>query len=119
MNSHNIPKALFRKVLRYYRHYYTKKTALDEEKILNGMSSQLRQEVVSFLISDMFNRTHLLRSLDTEMMTALLPILKPSQYHIDEAIVQVGRKGEDMHIIIDGRCNVRNYKGAEVFTFQR
>ena len=41
-----------RKIKSYYRHYYNKRTALDERAILSELSTQLRREVVDFMVSD-------------------------------------------------------------------
>ena len=43
-------RPLFRRVRAYYRHYYEKKTALDEADILNELSPNLRREVGLFLV---------------------------------------------------------------------
>ena len=54
MRHRKFPKILFRKINRYYTHYYECKTALDEGHILNGLSNSLQQEVARFLSHDIF-----------------------------------------------------------------
>ena len=52
MKVRKFPLKLYRKVRQYYRHFYEKKTALDEHSILSALSTTLRREVVAFLVSD-------------------------------------------------------------------
>ena len=54
MELRKFPRELFRKVRVYYRHYYRKKTALDEQQILHELSPNLRDEVANFLASGVF-----------------------------------------------------------------
>jgi hypothetical protein len=52
MKKRKFPKVLFRKMRKYYKHYFEQRTALNESEILDDLSSQLRMEVALFLIHD-------------------------------------------------------------------
>ena len=52
MRQRAFPGDLFRRVKRYYKHYYEHKSAIDESTILMDLSTSLRQEVALFLIND-------------------------------------------------------------------
>ena len=110
MKVRKFPRPLFSKVKTYYRHFYEKKTALDEQQVLSNLSTSLRKEVVRYLVSDV--KGQILRSipmfscLDGTHLAQLLTILKPLQSFENDTVVRAGEKGHEMFILMMGRLNV-------------
>jgi len=81
----NIPEDLGRRVRRYYRHYFSKKTALDECLVLDDLSASLRLEVSSFLVHDMLlNDVMIFKLVNPIHWAGLLPLLRPCIFNKDE-----------------------------------
>ena len=47
------PQDMARRIRRHFRHFYSKKSAIDESKILGELSSSLRKEVSGWLIKEL------------------------------------------------------------------
>ena len=47
MHKHMFPQDLFKNVRRYYKHYDSQRTALDESEILDGLSATLQLQVAN------------------------------------------------------------------------
>lgn len=67
----NFPRQLSRRILAYYRHFYERKTALDEGRILHELSASLRCEVWTFLVDSIFAKIDIFRELPTDIQTRL------------------------------------------------
>jgi hypothetical protein len=52
MEERKLPKDLATRIRKYYKFFLSQKTALNEAKILQGLSPQLREEVAAFLMAD-------------------------------------------------------------------
>ena len=51
VKNRQLPLGLGRRLRRHFRHFYSQKTAIDEQEILADLSTSLRMEVSSFLLS--------------------------------------------------------------------
>ena len=102
MKKRKFPKVLFRKMRKYYKHYFEQRTALNESEILDDLSSQLRTEVALFLIHDIVYNIDLFHDLTPEMLAKLLTVLKPLQAGHGEVLSVAGQIGREMYIIISG-----------------
>ncbi|GMI32533.1 hypothetical protein TrRE_jg6226 [Triparma retinervis] len=102
MKKRKFPKVLFRKMRKYYKHYFEQRTALNESEILDDLSSQLRTEVALFLIHDIVYNIDLFHDLTPEMLAKLLTVLKPLQAGHKEVLSVAGQIGREMYIIISG-----------------
>lgn len=107
MRQRKFPRALFRRVARYYHHYYLRKTALNEQAILSELSASLRHEVAHFLAHDIFLRTYLFKHLKDIILMRLLGLLFPLKCATDEVVFRSGEPGTEIYIISMG----------EVFSF--
>ena len=47
---------LGRRLRLYFRHFYSQKMAIDEQQILRDLSTSLRMEVSTFLVSELMNQ---------------------------------------------------------------
>ena len=111
MKVRKFPSHLYRKVRAYYRHYYAKKTALDEQAILVELSTQLKRKVVDFMVSDLkgqiLQQVPMFKNLDRTYLAVLLSILKPLTAMNGEYIVREGERGSEMYILMVGHLEVR------------
>ena len=102
MKKRKFPKFLFRKMRKYYKHFFEQKTALNESEILLDLSSQLRTEVALFLIHDIVYNIQLFTELNPEMLAKLLTVLKPLQVQTGDVLCTAGEIGREMYIVISG-----------------
>ena len=54
VNNREFPSALGRRIRRHFRQFYSKKSAIDEVKIFNEMSTTLRKDVSEYIVSVSF-----------------------------------------------------------------
>ena len=80
MASRNIPHKLFVRVRKYYEHYYSKKSAFDEEDILAALTPALKSDVTKVLLKDSLGNFPLFSLLGIEFQTHIYPQLKPVAY---------------------------------------
>ncbi|GMH51745.1 hypothetical protein TL16_g01078 [Triparma laevis f. inornata] len=106
MKKRKFPKVLFRKMRKYYKHYFEQRTALNETEILDDLSSQLRTEVALFLIHDIVYNIDLFHDLTPEMLAKLLTVLKPLQIGSGEVLSVAGEIGREMYIVISGELKM-------------
>ncbi|GMI14929.1 hypothetical protein TrVE_jg6054 [Triparma verrucosa] len=106
MKKRKFPKVLFRKMRKYYKHYFEQRTALNESEILDDLSSQLRTEVALFLIHDIVYNIDLFHDLTPEMLAKLLTALKPLQIGSGEVLSVAGEIGREMYIVISGELKM-------------
>jgi len=114
MKKRKFPKILFRKMRKYYKHYYEQRTALNESEILDDLSSQLRAEVALFLIHDIVYNIDLFHDLNPEMLAKLLTVLKPLQVMEGEGLATAGEIGREMYIVISGEMKNERANGESL-----
>ena len=132
--SRNMPRKLFTRVRKYYEHYYTKKSAFDEDMIVRGLTPALRQEVTGILLRDSLGHFPLFALLGIDFQRSVYPQLKPLAYANQDVIYQRGDVSEDIFFLRKGtvdvlaggpgtnvlyRLNQGQYFGEEVLTHQR
>ena len=111
MKKRKFPKVLFRKMRKYYKHYFDTRTALNESEILDELSLQLRTEVALFLIHDDIYNIDLFEDLTPEMLAKILTSLKPLQVAMEETVCAAGDIGRELYILTNGEMSVSNSEG--------
>ena len=106
MTTRNIPRKLLIRVRKYYEHYYTRKSAFDEEDIVRGLTPALRAEVTSILLRDSLGHFPLLNVLGVEFQQEVYPRLKPVSYANQDVIYPKGSVSEDIFFLRKGTCDV-------------
>ena len=106
MMSRNIPRKLVIRVRKYYEHYYTRKSAFDEEDIVRGLTPALRSEVTSILLRDSLGHFPLLALLGLEFQQEVYPRLKPVSYANLDVIYGKGDTSEDIYFLRKGVVDV-------------
>lgn len=102
VKNRRFPRHLGRRLRRYFRHFYSQKTAIDEQVILSDLSTSLRMEVSSFLVSGMMGQIPMFKSLDPQMWSKILPLLRPSRFERLECVCKQGDLCTEMFIVLDG-----------------
>lgn len=102
LKQRKFSKELFTKVFRYYKHFYSSKSLVDESEILTGLSSQLRSDVAAYLSQGIFESTHLFSGCKIEVYTMLLSLLRPLEYCTGDRIFSAGEIGDEFYIIRRG-----------------
>ena len=106
MTSRNIPRKLLIRVRKYYEHYYTRKSAFDEEDILRGLTPALRTEVTGILLRDSLGHFPLLAILGREFQMEVYPRLKPVAFANQDVIYTRGSLSEDIYFLRKGTVDV-------------
>ena len=134
MASRNMPRKLFVRVRKYYEHYYTKRSAFDEEAIIAGLTPSLRTEVTTILLRDSLGHFPLFALLGVEFQRSVYPQLKPLAYANTDVIYNRGDASNDIFFLRKGTVDVLagghdtnvlyrldqgQYFGEEVLTHQR
>ena len=134
MTSRNMPRRVFVRVRKYYEHFYTKKSAFDEEMIVSNLTPALRHDVTTILLRDSLGHFPLFALLGVEFQRSVYPALKPLGCNNGEVIYTRGEASEDIYFLRKGtvdvfaggantnilyRLNQGQYFGEEALTHQR
>lgn len=84
------PLNLGKKVRRHFRHFYTLKSAIDESKILSELSTKLRKEVSTFLVSEIMGKESFFMTIPKHLWSKLLPLLRPMRFEVGEKAARAG-----------------------------
>jgi hypothetical protein len=103
MTQRKFPSDLQYRVRRYFKHYFTLKSALDERTILKDLSSHLRNEVCLHLLDDALHGIPLFQILQLEELSTLIGILKPFALNRSDHITHAGEVTSEMYILRSGR----------------
>eukprot|EP00947_MAST-08B_sp_MAST-8B-sp1_P001044 g1044.t1 len=109
MTHRKIPKDLQMRIRRYYKHYFSKVSALDEKTIMSELSTFLRQELALHLIHDTIYQIPLFQALlkeDLAALTQLVPVFKPLTSNAGDYLIQAGEVSRELFILIEGQLQV-------------
>ena len=96
------PEMMARKINRHFRHFYSKKSAIDEAKIFSELSATLRKEVSGFLIEDLMGKESFFMTMPPTLWPRLLPLLKPMGFEADEVICLQDEDCAEMYVVVSG-----------------
>ena len=94
----NFPEHLGRRIRRHFRHVYSLKTAIDENKIFTELSTSLRAEVSDYLLEKNLWQVTLFRSMSRTLWPRLLPQLRPVHFDREDLLCS---QGEAVALSID------------------
>ena len=66
------PDDMARRIRRHFRHFYSKKSAIDESKILSELSSSLRKEVSGYLITNLMGEESIFMTMGASLWPRLV-----------------------------------------------
>jgi len=95
---------LSRKLRLYFRHFYSEKMAIDEQEILRDLSTSLRMEVSTFLVSELMGQVSLFRLLSPVHWSMILPLLRPCRFASNDPVCNQGDDCTDMFVVLSGSC---------------
>ena len=107
VRNRDFPPVLAKRMRRYFRYLYTQKAAVDEQGIIAQLSTSLRDEVATFLVSTLMNSIELFQSLGAANWAKILPMLKPCHFEETEEICMQGETCNEMLIITDGTVKAK------------
>jgi hypothetical protein len=88
-------------LFRFFR-FYEKKSAIDESKIFNDLSSNLRKEVSAYLVEELMGSESFFMSLSPTLWPFLLPLLRPMSFEQDEHVCVQGEDASDAYVVLTG-----------------
>jgi CRP-like cAMP-binding protein len=100
------PRVLRRRVRRYFKFYFTEKSALDDKAIMEDLSQDLRNEITEFLIHP-FVRNHMMfESLPPPVFSKLVHVLEKNTYAAGDEIVNAHGHCTAMYVLISGEATL-------------
>ena len=90
-DARRVPPELRREIQEYFRHYYKKKTALEEASILDMLTSELKDKMRNFLVKETLGNDSFFQDLDNSAITLILSLLKPFKVMMLEHYVRLRR----------------------------
>jgi voltage-gated potassium channel len=111
IKERNFPKQLAYRIRRYYKFFLTQKTALNERKILDKLSSQLRKEATDFLVDGVVKEHAAFRNLTAYGLSLLHLVLRPVQIPKGAVLCRCGERSYEGYLILSGVIEVRSKQG--------
>ena len=96
------PEKIGRKISRHFRHFYSKKSAIDEAKIFAELPTGLRKEVSSFLVVELLGNESFFMKMPPTLWPRLLPLLKPMGFEPCELVCTQGDDCTEMLVVVSG-----------------
>jgi voltage-gated potassium channel len=96
------PRLLRRRVRRYFKVYFTEKSALDEKGIMSDLSQELRTEVTEYMIHPAVRNHMMFESLGGAVLSKLVHVLERNTYKPEEKIVTRGQVSSAMYVLASG-----------------
>ena len=111
IKERNFPKQLAYRIRRYYKFFLTQKTALNERKILDKLSSQLRKEATDFLVDGVVKEHAAFRNHTAHALSLLHLVLRPVQIPKGAVLCRCGERSYEGYLILSGVIEVRSKEG--------
>jgi CRP-like cAMP-binding protein len=116
MLERQLPKDLANRIRKYYKLFLEQKTSLDEGRILQRLTPQLRQEVALFLMADIVKVHPIFAELPPVAITTLQKILMPMQFLQGTVVCNQGDLTEDSYILLSGQMEAQMSDGTPIAT---
>jgi hypothetical protein len=100
------PRALRRRVRRYFKLYFSDKSALDDKAIMEDLSSELRSAVTEFLIHPYVRNHMMFESLPPPVISKLVHVLERNTYQKGDKIATAGEHGTAMYVLVEGQATL-------------
>lgn len=98
----NFPEVLGRRIRRHFRHFYSMKSAIDESKIFSELSTTLRGEVSSYLLTELMADMSLFHSMNPVLWPKLLVLLRPMRFEMAELVCAQSEACTEMYVVLNG-----------------
>jgi CRP-like cAMP-binding protein len=105
---------LRRRVRRYFKLYFTEKSALDEKLIMQDLSQELRTEITEFLIHPLVRNHAMFESLPPPVISKLVHVLERTTYQPGDDVVRREEHGTAMYVLISGKATLSTIDSERV-----
>jgi len=96
------PTPLARKIRRHFRHFYSRKSAIDESKIFSELSTKLRKVVSLYLVNEILGEDSFFQRVNESLWPKMLPLLRPMSFEPDEEVCERNQDATEMYVVISG-----------------
>ncbi|KAH8056896.1 voltage-gated potassium channel [Aureococcus anophagefferens] len=114
LNYHQAPLSIRRHVRRYYRTYFSHKTAFDEAAILDDLDPESQRMIADHVLPSCIRHNELFEVLPKGALCKLVPVIRLLSFQAGDLVVSEGDKSSSMFIIYTGKVRVRrNLDGSD------
>ena len=109
MQNRGIPLELQNRVREFYDHLHERRRFFDADDVLNGLTSNLRTEVLMTMHKSMVLKNEFFKTMDPLFVGEVIQRLQMHSFMPGEHIVRQGSRGNEMYFIYDGQVEVQIY----------
>ncbi|KAK7240887.1 hypothetical protein SO694_00055039 [Aureococcus anophagefferens] len=114
LNYHQAPLSIRRARRRYYRTYFSHKTAFDEAAILDDLDPESQRMIADHVLPSCIRHNELFEVLPKGALCKLVPVIRLLSFQAGDLVVSEGDKSSSMFIIYTGKVRVRrNLDGSD------
>jgi CRP-like cAMP-binding protein len=106
MTERRLQKSYINKVLNYYSHKYKDSVIYDQAELLKELPPAMAASLMKELYGDVVAKIPFFHDLDDVVITKLSSLAKPLKVHQGQPIIEEGKTGLEMYILIEGECLV-------------
>ena len=105
-SSRKLPKALYVKLTKHFKYFYSRQSVFDENELLGQCPPALRGEVTQFILNSTLGKLPIAKRLDPTFQTELFPHIKPISFAPGDVIFAKGEVSSDILFLLQGEVNV-------------
>ena len=106
MTERRLQKSYINKVLNYYSNKYKDSVIFDQAVLLKELPPAMVASLMKELYGDFIAKIPFFNVLDDIVITKLAALSKPLKVHAGQPIIEEGKTGLEMYILIEGECSV-------------
>ena len=106
MTERRLQKSYINKVLNYYSNKYKDSVIFDQAELLKELPPAMATSLMKELYGNILGSLPFFKGLEDVVTTKLAAAAKPAKFHGGQAIIEEGKTGTEMYILIEGECIV-------------
>ena len=106
MDDRGLQRSYQLKVLNYYSHKYKNNVAFDQEELLDELPPAMSAHLMYTLYGNLIKEVPYFRGLDEVVLVKLSSIMKPMAAMHGQPIMEEGKVGKEMYILVEGEVVV-------------
>jgi hypothetical protein len=106
MTERHLQKSYINKVLNYYSNKYKDSVIFDQGELLKELPPAMATSLMKELYGDIVAKMPFFNGLEEVITTKLAALAKPIKVHMGQPIIEEGKTGLEMYILIEGECLV-------------
>ena len=107
LNYHEVPLHVRRQVRRYYRTYFSHRTAFDEREIVDDLDPDSQQKIADHVLPSCIRHNELFGVLPKGATCKLLHVIRLLRYDAGEIVVSEGESSSTMFVVYSGKLKSR------------